>query len=171
MKMEDLNIPLIIGAVIVGGLIGLYFYGKSLKKKEKSQSGNSNNGVIKVSGNDLEDLAENMKDMGFKNKVNFEFKTVFTYEDLATWINDADLKDAAEEADIYGCLLVRTASEIKKFNIDIESLSEEQKNKVYGALIVDTRNNKLLYQRWIIADSIDEDLSVAFGDDNLIVLK
>lgn len=41
--MEDLNIPLIIGASIVGGLIGLYFYGKSLKKKEKSQSGNSNN--------------------------------------------------------------------------------------------------------------------------------
>lgn len=30
--MEDLNIPLVIGAALVGGLIGLYFYGKSLKK-------------------------------------------------------------------------------------------------------------------------------------------
>ena len=110
--MEDLNIPLVIGAALVGGLIGLYFYGKSLKKNGKPQHSKSNDGVIKVSGADLDDLAENMKDMGFKNKVDFEFKTVFTYEDLATWINDADLKDAAEEADIYGCLLVRTVPEI-----------------------------------------------------------
>lgn len=167
--MDNLNIPLVVGVAFAGGLIGLYFYGNFLKKK-----GDANNpipDIIKVAGKDLGDLAKNMKDKGFKNKVDFEFKTTFTYEDLATWINEADLKDATDNEDVYGCLLVRTMTEINKFNINIDTLTEEQKNNLYGALIIDTRNNELLYQRWIVADSIDEDLSETFGENNLIVLK
>lgn len=45
--MEDINIPLVIGSAIVGSLIGLYCYGKYLKKKGNINNSRQNNGVIK----------------------------------------------------------------------------------------------------------------------------
>ena len=90
---------------------------------------------------------------------------------MATWINETDLKDATDNVDIYGCLLVRTMNEISKFKIDVDSLTDEQKNKLYGVLVVNTKNNDVIRQKWVVADAIDEDLSEALGNENLIVLK
>lgn len=171
MKMEDINIPLVIGSAIVGSLIGLYCYGKYLKKKGNINNSRQNNGVIKVSGEDIKDLTENMEKEGFKKKVDFEFTSIFTFESLATWINETDLKDATDNVDIYGCLLVRTMNEISKFKIDVDSLTDEQKNKLYGVLVINTQNNDVIRQKWVVADAIDDDLSEALGNENLIVLK
>lgn len=168
--MEELKIPLVVVAAIVGGLVGLYLYGKKMKKKGQTSISPSG-GKIKVSGNDWNDLVNKMKEKGFKNKVEFEFLPIFTYENLVTWINEIDLKDAQEDADVYGCLLMRSLKEIDKFNIDIETLTEEQKGNLYGALIVNTKSNEILHQRWIVADSIDDDLSDSFNGNDLIILK
>ena len=85
-----------------------------------------------------------MEKEGFKKKVDFEFTSIFTFESLATWINETDLKDATDNVDIYGCLLVRTMNEISKFKIDVDSLTDEQKNKLYGVLVVNTKNNDVM---------------------------
>ena len=143
--MEDINIPLVIGTVIVGGLIGLYCYGKYLKKKVGTNSSSQNNGVIKVSGEDVKDLTEKMKKEGFKTKVDFEFMQLFTYEYLASWINETDLKEAADNEDVYGCLLVRTMSKISEFKIDVDALNDEQRNNLYGILVVNTLNSAALF--------------------------
>lgn len=168
MKMEELNISLVVGAIVVGGLVGLYLYGRRIKKGNKD---NSSEGIIKVSGNDYSDLVDNMKDKGLKNKVTFEFVPLFSYENLAKWINEADIKDAEDNYEVYGCLLVRTIKEVDKFNIDLRELSEEQKNHILGAMIINTQNNEIIHQRWIVADDIDGDLKDSFGDNNVIILK
>lgn len=168
MKMEELNISLVVGAIVVGGLVGLYLYGRRIKKGNKD---NSSEGVIKVSGNDYSDLVDNMRDKGFKNKVTFEFVPLFSYEKLVKWINEADIKDAEDNYEVYGCLLVRTIKEVDKFNIDLRELSEEQKNHILGAMIINTKNNEIIHQRWIVADDIDGDLKDSFGDNNVIILK
>ena len=62
-------------------------------------------------------------------------------------------------------------NEISKFKIDVDSLTDEQKNKLYGVLVVNTQNNDVIRQKWVVADAIDDDLSEALGNENLIVLK
>lgn len=168
MKMEELNISFVVGAIVVGGLVGLYLYGRRIKKGDKD---NSSGEVIKVSGNDYFDLVDNMRDKGLKNKVTFEFFPIFSYENLVKWINEADIKDAEDNYDVYGCLLVRTIKEVDKFNIDLSELSEDQKNHILGIMIINTKNHAIIHQRWIIADDIDNDLKDSLGDNNVIILK
>ena len=165
--MENLHMPIVISTIIIGGLIGLYLYGKRLKKSKKNPSSQP---IIKVEGENCNDLV-NKKTKGLKNKVSFDSLNILTYETIVTWINEADLKDAQEELDNYGCALVRSVEEIKKFNIDIDSLKDEQKRKLYGAIIINTKTYEVLKQRWIVADSIDDDLLNIFGENNLVILK
>lgn len=168
-NMENINIPLVICSTVVGGLVGLYFYGKYLRKNKKLLSDRPS--IIKVSGKDPEELEKNMKNKGYKNIVTFEHLNMFTYEDLATWINNSDLGEVSEAEDVYGCLVVRTIDEINKFNIDLSSLSLDDQNHLIGALIVNTNTKEILKQRWIVASDIDEDLSSALGSENSIILK
>ncbi len=168
--MENINIPFVVCSAVVGGLVGLYFYGKYLRKNKQNLL-EDNPSIIKVSGKDPEELERNMKNKGYKNIVTFERTNMFTYEDLVTWINDSDLGEVPETDDVFGCLVVRTINEIKKFNLDLSSLSLDDQNHLVGTLIVNTKTNEIIKQRWIVASNIDEDLSSALGEENSIILK
>lgn len=156
-------------AVIAGILGGLYIVGKRSQKKGTIVSESSK---IKVSGKDINDLEQKLKKRNPPlNKVPFEFVDLFSYEKLVEWINNSDLKDLNENGSNYGCLIVRSSKEIEQFNLDVSSLSEDQRNHILGAMIVNTENKKIVSSRWIIYDSLDQDLLDVFGDDNLKVLK
>ena len=168
MKM-DINWTYFSIAVIAGILGGLYIIGKRAQKKGTNVPVDPK---IKVSGNDIDDLEQKLRKRNSpKNKVNFEFAHLFSYEQLVEWINNTDLEDLKENGSNYGCLIVRSSGEIDQFNIDMTSLSEEQKSHLFGAMIVNTENNKIISSRWIVCDSLDQDLLDVFGNDNIKVLK
>ena len=64
--MENINIPFVVCSAVVGGLVGLYFYGKYLRKNKQNLL-EDNPSIIKVSGKDPEELERNMKNKGYKH--------------------------------------------------------------------------------------------------------
>lgn len=155
-------------AIGVGALVGLYIVGKSSKKRNAN---NQDEPKIKVSGKTIEDLEQKLEARKSpKNIVKFEFLPTFSYESLVEWINRVDIKDIDKEAANYGCMIVRSSKELEQFNLDLSKLSDTQKDHIFGALIVNTEKQQVLIQRWIIYDSLDEDLLNVFGDDNLKIL-
>lgn len=172
-------------AGVAGVLAGLYIIGK--KSRKNHQDDFSSEPKIKVSGKDMKDLERKMRERQTKkerndgdvlpssktnkNEVHFEFLKSFTYEGLAEWINTIDFKDIDKEAANYGCLIVRSSADIDQFNLDVSKLTVEQQGHIFGAMIVNTDTKKVLAQRWIVCDSIDEDLQNIFGEDNIKMLK
>ena len=167
-KMEN-NWVYVTFAIVAGVLAGLYIVGKLSRSRQGSNSGNSK---IKVTGKDFEDLERKLQNINKKkNVVEFENLPSFSYESLAEWIHSVDLNDIDKETANYGCLIVRSSSELEQFNLDLSKLTDHQKEHIFGALIVNTENKKVFAQRWIICDSLDEDLLGIFGDDNFKILK
>lgn len=156
-------------AIGAGALVGLYIVGKLSRRR------NANNRIepkIKVSGKTIEDLERKLEARkNPQNLVEFERLPTFSYESLVEWINGVDIQDIDKEAANYGCMIVRSSSELNQFNLDLSKLTEDQKNHIFGAMIVNTVNKNVQAQRWIICDNLDEDLLNIFGEDNLKLLK
>ena len=168
-KKMEVNWIYVTLAIVAGVLAGLYIVGKRTQKKTKEQITESK---IKVSGNDIEDLKNKLKvRQGTKNVVDFECLTKFSYESLVEWINNIDIKDIDKEVANYGCLIVRSSSDLDLFNLDMSKLTTEQQNHILGAIIINTENKKILGQRWIVCDILDNDLLEVFGQDNIKMLK
>lgn len=154
-------------AIIAGTLGGLYIVGKLSQKKQQQEE----EPKIKIKGKDIEDLEQKLRDRkGIKNIVDFEIVPIFTYESLVEWIKGVDIKDIDKEAANYGCMIVRSSKELDQFNLDLTGLTQDQKENIFGALIVNTENNQVIAQRWFVCE-LDDDLLNVFGNDNIKILK
>lgn len=156
-------------AIVCGGLVGLYFYGKHIKRRGQSIS----TGKIKVQGENMNDLTQKMKDMGLKNKVQFEQVSLLTYEDIVKWINETDLKDIQSDASSYCCLVIRTAKEIQSygFNLDFSSVPSEQLDNIFGTIVINETSKEIANERWMLCSAIDDDLAELLKEENAIRLK
>lgn len=163
----------IITAVAIGILAGLYIVGKLSRKHP---NWNKPSGVTKIKGDNLDDLtaklsAEHKVSEPKKRQVLFNSIDCLSYENIAEWVNSVDMSNLDVERGNFRCVLYRPIDKFDNLQIDISTLSNEQKSKLVGAIVVNIDNDFIVADKWFIAQSLADDVLKLFGDQNTVVLK
>lgn len=117
----------------------------------------------------LSDESHKVKNEPQKVKVDFVRTNLLSFEDIAKWIGSVDIPDA--DSDNLVCHLVRYGDELLSYDIDLTDLTEDEIKNIVVAHVMNEKNRKIYSSMWVIADSIDVDLSETFGSNESVNLK
>lgn len=152
------------GLAVVALGYGLYRLGKNVQ----SGSVKIKRPVI-VKDVDGDKVIDVLSDESQKVKVDFVRTNLLTFEDIAKWIGSVDIPDA--DSDNLVCHLVRYGDELLSYDIDLTDLTEDEIKNIVVAHVMNEKNHKIYSSKWVIADSIDVDLSETFGSNESVNLK
>lgn len=152
------------GLAVVAIGYGLYRLGKNVQ----SGSVKIKRPVI-VKDVDGDKVLDVLTDKPSKVKVDFVRTNLLTFEDIAKWIGSVDIPDA--DSDNLVCHLVRYGEELLSYDIDLTDLSEDEIKNIVVAHVMNEKTHKIYSSKWVIADSIDADLSETFGSNDSVNLK
>lgn len=152
------------GLAVVAIGYGLYRLGKNVQ----SGSIRIKRPVI-VKDVDGDKVLDVLPDEPHKVKVDFVSTNHLTFEDIAKWIGSVDIPDA--DTDNLVCHLVRYGDELLSYDIDLTDLTEDEIKNIVVAHVMNEKNYKIYSSKWVIADSIDADLSETFGSNESVNLK
>lgn len=152
------------GLAVVAIGYGLYRLGKNVQ----SGSVRIKRPVI-VKDVDGDKVLDVLSDKPHKVKVDFVRTNHLTFEDIVKWIGSVDIPDA--DSDNLVCHLVRYGEELLSYDIDLTDLTEDEIKNIVVAHVMNEKKHKIYSSRWVIANSIDADLSETFGSNESVNLK